>query len=137
MLLSLHIFLRVLARKQVVVLACRARSSIIPGPDFGLDKHQWFSKGFKKMVKGEEDAPFLSRVYEWRLDLRNGVVAERNLTGKDCSMEFPIINDKYIGKKCKYGYTQVVDPKASSISGNNTSSFRCLSRLIEASTNKR
>ncbi|XP_047965722.1 carotenoid 9,10(9',10')-cleavage dioxygenase 1-like [Salvia hispanica] len=100
---------------EVVVLACRARDSMIPGPDFGLNKHEWFSKGLEQTGA---DAPFLSRVYEWRLNMLTGnVVAERNLTGTDYSMEFPIINDKYIGKICKYGYTQVVCSKASSMAG--------------------
>ncbi|XP_047968412.1 carotenoid 9,10(9',10')-cleavage dioxygenase 1-like [Salvia hispanica] len=100
---------------DVVVLACRARDSMIPGPDFGLNKHEWFSKGLEQTGA---HAPFLSRVYEWRLNLLTGeVVAEKNLTGTDYSMEFPIINDKYIGKICKYGYTQVVSSKASSTSG--------------------
>ena len=102
---------------EVVVLACRARDSMIPGPDFGLNKHEWFSKGLEQTGA---DAPFLSRVYEWRLNMLTGnVVAERNLTGTDYSMEFPIINDKYIGKICKYGYTQVVCSKASSMAGRS------------------
>ncbi|KAG6389428.1 hypothetical protein SASPL_150896 [Salvia splendens] len=90
---------------EVVVLACRARDSMIPGPDFGLNKHEWFSKGLEQTGA---DAQFLLRVYDWRLNLLTGeVVAEKNLTGTDYSMEFPIINDKYIGKICKYAYTQV------------------------------
>ncbi|KAH6835825.1 hypothetical protein C2S53_006580 [Perilla frutescens var. hirtella] len=102
---------------EVVVLACRARDSIIPGPDFGLNKFEWFSKGFKKIDEESKGAPFHSRVYEWRLNMLTGDVAERNLTGTDYSMEFPMINDMYIGKKCKYGYSQVINPEASSTSG--------------------
>lgn len=102
---------------QVVVMACRARDSVIPGPDFGLNKHEWFSKGYKKIGEEPEDAVFLSRAYEWRLNVLTGDVTERNLTGTDCSMEFPMINDRYITKKCKYGYTQVISPEASSTSG--------------------
>lgn len=98
-------------------MACRARDSVIPGPDFGLNKHEWFSKGFKKIGEEAEDAPFLSRAYEWRLNMLTGDVTERNLTGTDCSMEFPMINDKYSTKICKYGYTQVLNPEASSTAG--------------------
>ncbi|KAL0394080.1 UNVERIFIED_CONTAM: Carotenoid 9,10(9',10')-cleavage dioxygenase 1 [Sesamum latifolium] len=102
---------------EVIVLACRARNSIIPGPDFGWNKFEWFSKGFKQIGALEEDESFLSRVYEWRLNMLTGEVAEKNLTGAEYSMDFPIVNEKYIGKKNKFGYTQVVDSDASSMSG--------------------
>ncbi|KAK4388832.1 Carotenoid 9,10(9',10')-cleavage dioxygenase 1 [Sesamum angolense] len=108
---------------EVIVLACRARNSIIPGPDFGWNKFEWFSKGFKQIGALEEideeseDDSFLSRVYEWRLNMLSGDVAEKNLTGAEYSMDFPIINEKCIGKKNKFGYTQVVNSDASSISG--------------------
>ncbi|KAL0330353.1 UNVERIFIED_CONTAM: Carotenoid 9,10(9',10')-cleavage dioxygenase 1 [Sesamum radiatum] len=108
---------------EVIVLACRAHNSIIPGPDFGWNKFEWFSKGFKQIGALEEideeseDESFLSRVYEWRLNMRTGDVAEKNLTGAEYSIDFPIINEKCIGKKNKFGYTQVVDSDASSISG--------------------
>ncbi|KAK4486839.1 hypothetical protein RD792_006572 [Penstemon davidsonii] len=106
---------------EVVVLACRARDSIIPGPDFGLNKFEWFSKRFKHIggsldEKSEENSLF-SRVYEWRINLKSGDVKERNLTGTEHSMDFPMINEKYTGKENNFGYTQVVDLQASSISG--------------------
>ncbi|XP_073055362.1 carotenoid 9,10(9',10')-cleavage dioxygenase-like isoform X1 [Primulina eburnea] len=101
---------------EVVVLACRASTSIIPGPDFGLNKFVWFSKGFKQIERSEGES-FFSRVYEWRLDMITGEVTERNLTGTEYSMDFPTINEKFIGIKNEFGYTQVVDSNASSISG--------------------
>ncbi|KAG8375583.1 hypothetical protein BUALT_Bualt10G0115600 [Buddleja alternifolia] len=103
---------------EVVILACRAHNSIVPGPDFGLKKFEWFSKGFKQISDEEsDDGSFLSRVYEWRLNMQTGEVAEKNLTGSEYAMDFPMINEKYIGIKNKFGYTQVVDSNASSISG--------------------
>ncbi|KAK4419960.1 Carotenoid 9,10(9',10')-cleavage dioxygenase 1 [Sesamum alatum] len=108
---------------EVIVLACRARNSIIPGPDFGSNKFEWFSKGFKRIGALEEtdeeseDESFLSRVYEWKLNMLTGEVAEKNLTGAEYSMDFPVIHETYIGKKNKFGYTQVVDSNASSIAG--------------------
>ncbi|KAL0330355.1 UNVERIFIED_CONTAM: Carotenoid 9,10(9',10')-cleavage dioxygenase [Sesamum radiatum] len=33
---------------EVVVMGCRAPDSIIPGPDLGKGKLEWFSRGFKK-----------------------------------------------------------------------------------------
>ncbi|KAI3468214.1 hypothetical protein Pfo_024877 [Paulownia fortunei] len=110
---------------EVVVLACRARNSIIPGPDFGLNKFEWFSKGFKQIGTldeiGEisEDESFFSRVYEWRLNMHTGEVAEKNLTGTEYSMDFPMINEKYSGNKNKFGYTQVINSNASSKSGDH------------------
>ncbi|KAL0323822.1 UNVERIFIED_CONTAM: Carotenoid 9,10(9',10')-cleavage dioxygenase [Sesamum calycinum] len=35
---------------EVVVMACIAKDSIIPGPDLGKDKFGWFSRGFKKGI---------------------------------------------------------------------------------------
>ncbi|KAL0311969.1 UNVERIFIED_CONTAM: Carotenoid 9,10(9',10')-cleavage dioxygenase 1 [Sesamum radiatum] len=108
---------------EVIVLACRASNSIIPGPDFGWNKFEWFSKGFKQIGalkeidEESEDESFLSRVYEWRLNMLTGEVAEKNLTGAEYSMDFPIVNENYIGNKNKFGYTQVVDSDASSMSG--------------------
>lgn len=107
---------------QVVILACRARNSIIPGPDFGLNKFDWFSKGFKlisTLDEKSEDESFLSRVYEWRLNMHTGEVAEKNLTGTEYSMDFPMINEKYSGNKNKFGYTQVINSNASSTSGSH------------------
>ncbi|KAM7459366.1 hypothetical protein LguiA_036360 [Lonicera macranthoides] len=111
---------------EVIVWACRARESIIPGPDHGLNKFEWFSKGFKHInlidqncedSLTQEEGFFFSRAYEWRLNMKNGEVKEKNLTGKKFSMDFPMINEHFTGVKNKYGYTQVVDSLASSTSG--------------------
>lgn len=53
-------------------------------------------------------------MYEWRLNMQNGEVKEKNLTGTYYSMDFPMINEKFTGVKNKFGYTQVVDLDASS-----------------------
>ncbi|KAL4194116.1 hypothetical protein AMTRI_Chr05g57680 [Amborella trichopoda] len=107
---------------EVVVRGCRANGSIIPGPDFGLDKSKFFSRGFRALdlEKGGDpsiDGIFLSRMYEWRLNMKNGEVTERNLTGEELSMEFSVINSEYIGLRNKYGYAQVVDSMASAHCG--------------------
>ncbi|KAK9274380.1 hypothetical protein L1049_019194 [Liquidambar formosana] len=109
---------------EVLVWACRARGSIIPGPDLGLNKFEWFSRGFKPIGSVEEnddsstqDGLFFSRCYEWKLNMQTGEVKERNLTGTEISMDFPMINGDFMGIRNKYGYTQVVDSIASSISG--------------------
>ncbi|KAJ4830753.1 hypothetical protein Tsubulata_020784, partial [Turnera subulata] len=96
---------------KVVVRGCRARTSILPGPDWGQDKTEWFSRAFKfgnstEGSSSEEDGCLFHRVYEWRLNMVTGEVKEKNLSGTDFSMDFPVINGEYTGLKHKYGYTQ-------------------------------
>ncbi|KAH7574260.1 hypothetical protein JRO89_XS03G0272600 [Xanthoceras sorbifolium] len=109
---------------QVVVWGCRALESIIPGPELGVDKFEWFSRKFRHVKSVEEnfdaridDKLLFSCAYEWRLNMQTGEVKERNLTGTEFSMDFPMINGDYTGTKNKYGYTQIVDSNASSASG--------------------
>ncbi|KAG8657280.1 hypothetical protein MANES_03G058000v8 [Manihot esculenta] len=108
----------------LVVRGCRASTSIIPGPDWGEDKFEWFSKGFNFSKSTENDADnseengcLFHRVHEWRLNMVTGTVDEKSLTGTDFSMDFPFINGEFTGLKHKYGYTQVIDSLASSTSG--------------------
>ncbi|KAF7817127.1 carotenoid 9,10(9',10')-cleavage dioxygenase 1-like [Senna tora] len=85
---------------QVVVWGCRALDSLIPHPK--LNNFESFS-----------------RCYEWRLNLQTGEVKEKDLTGgKVQYMDFPMINPNFLGIKNRYGYTQVVDPIASSTAGS-------------------
>ncbi|XP_077252487.1 carotenoid 9,10(9',10')-cleavage dioxygenase 1-like [Tasmannia lanceolata] len=119
---------------EVVVRGCRALGSIIPGPDLGLNKFEWFSRGFKPISASEEsvyhskeDGLFFSRSYEWTLNMETGVVEERNLTGTEFAMEFPMINNNFTGLQNKYGYSQVVDSIASSSCG--LSKFGRLAKL--------
>ena len=102
--------------KQVVIRGCRSPAAIIPGPDHGLNKFEWFSKGlkaietFKESSTGSTQEGYLfARVCEWRLNMETGEVKERNLTGTDFPMDFPMINEHFRGVKQKYGYTQVRD----------------------------
>lgn len=105
-------------------MVCRAHGSVIPGPDFGVDKHDWFCRGFKNVGipegsdKDSQDGLFFSRAYEWRLNMQSGKVQGRYLTGTDTSIEFPLINENFTGFRNKYGYTQTCDSTASSSSGN-------------------
>lgn len=114
--------------EQVVVWGCRALESIIPGPDMGLNKFEWFSRGLKPIAglnstdenvdTSARDGFLFSRCYEWRLNMRTGSqVRERNLTGTEFSMDFPMINGNFTGLKNRFGYTQVLDSTASSTSG--------------------
>lgn len=56
-------------------------------------------------------------VREWRLNLETMEVKERDVTGDEYSMDFPMINADFTGLKHRYGYTQVLDSFASSKSG--------------------
>ncbi|KAK0571518.1 hypothetical protein LWI29_017420 [Acer saccharum] len=121
---TFHIFNCFEDGDEVVVWGCRALESIIPRPDLGLDKFEWFSRKFKPIEPVEEsfdartnDRLLFCRPYEWRLNMQTGEVKERNLIGTKFSMDFPMINGDYTGLKNKYGYTQIVDSKASSASG--------------------
>ncbi|KAI7986804.1 hypothetical protein LOK49_LG14G00692 [Camellia lanceoleosa] len=96
-------------------IPCKSNESIIPGPDWGIDKFKWFSKGFKPLSTSTEeeddnssikDGFLFTCVNEWRLNMETGEVKERNLSGSEFSMDFPMINEGYTGLRCKYGYTQ-------------------------------
>lgn len=50
--------------------------------------------------------------------MQTGEVRERNLTGIEFSMDFPIVNGDFTGLKNRYGYCQVVNSIASSTSGD-------------------
>ncbi|XP_055960877.1 carotenoid 9,10(9',10')-cleavage dioxygenase 1-like [Mercurialis annua] len=115
---------------EIVVWGCKALDSVIPGPEMGLNKFEWFSRRFRPKQSslsgeansnsnsnGNEEGLLFSRCHEWRLNMHTGEVKERYLSGTRFSMDFPIINPDYTGLKNKIGYTQVLDSEASSISG--------------------
>ncbi|KAI4380900.1 hypothetical protein MLD38_007037 [Melastoma candidum] len=90
-------------------------------PDVGEDMFEWYSRGFKHIhakSDGDMDQSFLfHRVREWRLNMVTRQVKEGYVSGTDVSMDFPFINDDFVGLKNKYGYTQVVNSEASSEAG--------------------
>ncbi|XVF35450.1 hypothetical protein REPUB_Repub18cG0147100 [Reevesia pubescens] len=111
--------------EEVVVWGCRALDSLIPGPDQGKNKVHWFSQKFRPLKSNDgsiddavsEDQLVFPRPYEWRMNMKTGDIKERNLAGTDFPMDFPIINEAFVGVKNKYGYSQVRDCIASSASG--------------------
>ncbi|KAK7410379.1 hypothetical protein VNO78_01114 [Psophocarpus tetragonolobus] len=81
---------------EVVVRGCRSLDSLIPGPDMSLKEYEW-----------------LSRCYEWRLNMQTGEVKEKDLCGANVVyMDFPMIHGNFVGIKNRFAYTQVVDPLA-------------------------
>ncbi|KAF9613048.1 hypothetical protein IFM89_005482 [Coptis chinensis] len=110
--------------EEVVVRGCRDQGSVIPGPDFGHNKDEWFSRGLKPLYQYDENASsnlevgeLFARVYEWRLNMLSGEVKEMSLTGTSFGMDLPMINEKYNGIRNKFGYAHVADPTASSSAG--------------------
>lgn len=117
---------------------CKANAAIIPGPDWGVDKFEWFSRAFKQPVQNSScqneenmgdfmndstgDGLLFTCAHEWRLNMKTGEVKEKVLSGNEFSMDFPFINGDFTGLKHKYGYTQVLDSIASSTCGNNITS---------------
>jgi carotenoid cleavage dioxygenase-like enzyme len=55
------------------------------------------------------DEKFFSRLYEWRLNLERKTVSGEYLTGREWSLEFPMINNHYKGVHHTYAYAQIVD----------------------------
>lgn len=107
---------------------CRASDSVIPGPEKGHNKFEWFSNRFKPLPIADEqnsdscsssmeDGSLFSRAYEWRLNLKTGEARERFLSGTQFSMDFPFINSRFTGLQNKFGYAQILDSFASSNSG--------------------
>jgi len=71
---------------EVFLVACRMKLSNA----LGITQENANSAG---------NTPYL---YEWRFNLQTGVVQERSLG--DLACEFPRINEKYLGRKNRYGY---------------------------------
>ncbi|RLN12190.1 hypothetical protein C2845_PM09G03800 [Panicum miliaceum] len=89
---SYHLFNCFEDGNEVVVRGCRILGSIIPSDRHRADKSKW-------------------------LNLESGTTNEGYITSEKVSMDFPVINDKFIGIRNKYGYAQVVDSLATSKTG--------------------
>ncbi|XP_050231911.1 carotenoid 9,10(9',10')-cleavage dioxygenase-like [Mercurialis annua] len=109
---------------EVIVRGFRSLESILSSSksDIDMEKCEWVAGRLRNMkeavdkILGEYES-LTCRCYEWRLNMKTGNVEERNLTGTQFSMEFPMINAHYLGLPNYYGYTQVVHVAASSASG--------------------
>jgi carotenoid cleavage dioxygenase len=106
------------------VRGCRILGSIIPSGHFRVDKSKWYGRAFLQPDKDSEDFDpsldgiLFSRPYEWRLNLESGSMNEGYITSEKIAMDFPVINDKFIGIRNKYGYAQVADSLATSKTSN-------------------
>ncbi|XP_066374163.1 carotenoid 9,10(9',10')-cleavage dioxygenase 1-like [Miscanthus floridulus] len=120
---SYHLFNCFEDGNEVVIRGCRLLGSIIPSGCHRVDKSKWYGRAFLQPDKDSEDfdpsldGTLFSRPYEWRLNLENGSVHEGYITSEKVAMDFPVINDKFIGIQNKYGYAQVADSLATSKTG--------------------
>ncbi|KAK4709386.1 hypothetical protein R3W88_030311 [Solanum pinnatisectum] len=102
---------------EVVVRACRARKSIIPRPDIIVDELGLSLDALNEMsfnkdnIESSKNLFSFFKVCEWRLNTRTNEVKMKNLTTNDHRfiMEFPMINEHFIGLKNKFGYLQLID----------------------------
>jgi carotenoid cleavage dioxygenase len=91
---------------------------------YRVDKSKWYGRAFLQPDEDSEDfdpsldGTLFSRPYEWRLNSENSIVCEDYITSEKIAMDFPVINDKFIGIQNKYGYAQVADSLATSKTGN-------------------
>uniref|UniRef100_A0A803NFI9 Uncharacterized protein n=1 Tax=Cannabis sativa TaxID=3483 RepID=A0A803NFI9_CANSA len=93
---------------EIVVWGCRALDSIISSTQEQIDTPTTNANN------SYHDSP-----YEWRLNMKNGIIKEKKLTlDSEYSMDYPTINENYIGLKNKFGYAQVVDPISATTSNN-------------------
>ncbi|KAF8733115.1 hypothetical protein HU200_015483 [Digitaria exilis] len=120
---SYHLFNCFEDGNEVIVRGCRLLGSIIPSGRHRVDKSKWYGRVFLQPDKDSEDfnpsldGILFSRPYEWRLNLESGRTNEGYVTSEEVAMDFPVINEKFIGIRNKYGYAQVADSLATSKTG--------------------
>ncbi|KAK3131707.1 hypothetical protein QOZ80_6AG0510210 [Eleusine coracana subsp. coracana] len=120
---SYHLFNCFEEGNEVVVRGCRTIGSVIPSSRHRADKSKSYGRAFLQPDRDSNDfdpsidGTLFSRPYEWRLSLKNGTTNEGYITSEKVAMDFPAINDKFIGVRNKYGYAQVVDSLASCKTG--------------------
>ncbi|CAM0908160.1 unnamed protein product [Alopecurus aequalis] len=93
---------------EVIVRGFHVPSSIIMGPRIINMMKDTTNHGLNEEY---------SRLYEWRLNLKTRTVAGKYLTGMEVALEFPVINDKYVGLRHKYAYAEVADSPATLAGG--------------------
>lgn len=88
---------------EVVIHAFRQKMAVLREPE-GQTWAEFLPQQFLA-----PDGELLAHLHEWRLNMETGQVIERQLGKNGFSCEFPRINDKYTGRKYKYGYGAVTD----------------------------
>ncbi|PHT69377.1 hypothetical protein T459_28864 [Capsicum annuum] len=112
-------------KDEVVVRACRCRRWIIPRPNLTIDEAELSldssneTSFSKDDVESSKDLFSFFNICEWRLNMITSAVKMKNQTTADHQfiMEFPIINEHFIGIKNKFGYVQLFNSETYSNSG--------------------
>ncbi|KAK1290367.1 Carotenoid 9,10(9',10')-cleavage dioxygenase [Acorus calamus] len=120
---------------EVILRVCRTSGSIMSGPpNHRVDAGEWYRRAYLQPNEDSEgfdpsvDGVIFSRRFEWRLNMRTGVVVkEGHLTRNDVAMDFPVVNNRFMGLKNKFAYAQVVDSMQSSNMGLPV--FKMLAKL--------
>ncbi|XP_059314552.1 carotenoid 9,10(9',10')-cleavage dioxygenase 1-like isoform X1 [Lycium ferocissimum] len=105
---------------EVVVRACRSRRSILPRPKLTVDEPELSLDGLNETSSSKNNVQLSKELFsffhvcEWRLNMKTGEVKMKTPTTTEDQfvMEFPIINEHFIGLKNKFGYLQLVDSEA-------------------------
>ncbi|XP_052157761.1 carotenoid 9,10(9',10')-cleavage dioxygenase 1-like [Oryza glaberrima] len=117
---SYHLFNCFEDGNEVVIRGCRTLDSVLSSASHDDDKSKCSGRAFLQPDKNSEgfdpsvDGTLFSRPYEWRLNLKSGTTKEGYLTDEKVAMDFPVINEDFVGVKNNYGYAQVVDSVATS-----------------------
>ncbi|KAF9613050.1 hypothetical protein IFM89_005484 [Coptis chinensis] len=86
---------------EVIVRGCRAQESVIPGPEFGHDKVEWFSRGFKPIDPGEANGDLevglkygmLAKLYLEELSTRQSEMKEHSPSEELIKVEYHKFED--------------------------------------------
>jgi carotenoid cleavage dioxygenase len=105
---------------EVVLRGCRADSVDL---SFGWEwgNHEFGSIGDREDVvrkyleEGFRACEHATRLYEWRLNLRTGAVAERKIGSS--MVDFPLVNPNFEGQKHRHGYCSAAKLEESITSG--------------------
>lgn len=86
-----------------MVWGCRTLESVLTGPGNSGPSIEKFNAAIR-------DGKLHDRPYEWRLNMRTGQVKEKFIINEsESSMDFPFINENFVGLKNKFAYTHVID----------------------------
>ncbi|KAL3744356.1 hypothetical protein ACJRO7_013598 [Eucalyptus globulus] len=111
-----HIFKCFRDSYEVVVRRCRSLTLVFPCPDWGMNKFNWFSRGFNSREPVDTNANkhggyLFTCAYCLWVEIEHGIweIQESNFMGTEFSMDFPFINAEFTGLRNRYGYAQVTN----------------------------
>jgi carotenoid cleavage dioxygenase-like enzyme len=88
---------------QIVIYACASKNPALNTPANTTPQEH-----FQQNLTGP-DGGLMSRLTEWRVNLKTGVVTEKLLVPRNFTADMPRINENYTGLRNKYGYGLVTN----------------------------